>query len=75
VKFNTAICCSGNSTLSEEISALKTRNAKELNLNLNDLVVEQLSANVIQSPKQFLIHKTQIAAMSLTVTHCYSLTL
>jgi hypothetical protein len=59
----------GIQTLSEQISALKTWNAQEL----NHPVLEELSTDFIEFRKECLTQKTESAAMSLTVTQCHSL--
>jgi chromosome segregation ATPase len=54
----------GIQTPSEEFSALKT----QIGQNMNNPVVEQLSTDLKELRKEFLIQKAEIAAMSRTVT-------
>jgi archaellum component FlaC len=55
---------SGIQTLSGEISALQT----QIGQKMNDVIVEQLSTELIELRKEILTLKTQTSAMSLTVT-------
>jgi hypothetical protein len=60
----------GIQTLSVEVSALKTEIGQKLNLNLNlnDRVLEQLSRDFSELRKEVLTLKAQISGMLPTVT-------